>query len=238
MRMDQQIHEGINVLDRNGEKIGKCGETLGQFFNVDAGFLGTKEYYVPFDAITEIQENSIFLNVGKHDIDGLGWNKRPEERGYATGTATTGTTGRTGTTDTTGGATTTQSDSMRLREEQLQARREPVETGRVQVGKEVVHEQRSVDVPVSREEAVVERRPVDRRPADQPIGTNADRTIDVPVREEQVDVEKKPVVYEEVGVGKRATQSSQQVSDTVRREEPRIDKEGDIDVRHNEPGNR
>ena len=52
----------------------------------------------------------------------------------------------------------------------------------------------------------------------------------MPVREERVEVEKRPVVYEEVGLGKRATEETQQVSDTVRREELRMEKEGDIDV--------
>ena len=217
--MYEQVHEGMDVLDRNGEKIGKAGETLGQFFNVDAGFLGMKEYYVPFDAVTEVRDNAVYLNVDKGEIDGLGWDSRPEERQSAT------------TTTTTGGS---EADTMRLREEQLHASTTPVETGRVQVGKDVVEEQRSVDVPVTREEVVVERHPVDRRPADQPIDATQSETIEVPVREEQVDVEKRPVVYEEVGVGKRTTEETQQVSDTVRREELRMDREGDVDVRRTE----
>ena len=214
--MYEQVHEGMDVLDRNGEKIGKAGETLGQFFNVDAGFLGMKEYYVPFDAVTEVRDNAVYLNVDKGEIDGLGWDSRPEERQSATTT------------------TTSEADTMRLREEQLQTRTTPVETGRVQVGKDVVEEQRTVDVPVSREEVVVERHPVDRRPADRPIDATQSETIEVPVREEQVDVEKRPVVYEEVGVGKRTTQETQQVSDTVRREELRMDGDGDVDVRRTE----
>jgi uncharacterized protein (TIGR02271 family) len=226
--MHQQVHEGMDVLDRNGDKIGKAGETLGQYFNVDAGFLGTKEYYVPFNAITEVRENAIWLNCDKGDIDGMGWDERP------TDTEWTGETTEAGRTT---GATTTDSETLRLREEQLQARKTSVETGRVQLGKDVVEEQKTMDVPVSREEVFVERHPVDRRPADQPIGTGESQTIDVPVREEQLEVEKQPVVYEEVGVGKRATQESQTVSDTVRREELRMDKDGDIDVQH-EPGSR
>ena len=49
-----QVHEGMEVLDTDGQKIGMFGETLGDYFNVDAGFLGTNEYYVPFHAITNI----------------------------------------------------------------------------------------------------------------------------------------------------------------------------------------
>src|SRR5919202_5943871 len=122
-RYSDQIHEGMDVLDRAGEKIGKAGETLGQFFNVDAGFLGTKEYYVPFDAVTEVRDNAVYLNVDKRDVDRLGWDQRPDER-------------RSSTT-----ATTPEADTMRLREEQLQARSTPVATDRVQVGEEVAEEQ-------------------------------------------------------------------------------------------------
>jgi uncharacterized protein (TIGR02271 family) len=39
------------------------------------------------------------------------------------------------------------------------------------------------------------------------------------------------VVYEEVGVGKRQVTETQQVSDTVRREELRTDDTGDVEVR-------
>ena len=38
-----QVPEGMDVLDRDGDSIGKAGETLGNYFNVDAGSLGTKE---------------------------------------------------------------------------------------------------------------------------------------------------------------------------------------------------
>jgi uncharacterized protein (TIGR02271 family) len=226
MAMYQQVHEGMDVLDRNGDKIGKAGETLGQYFNVDAGFLGTKEYYVPFDAVTEVREDAVWLNCYKDDIDTMGWDQRPDE-------TTTEWSGREGAAKT----TTAEGETLHLREEQLQARKTAVETGRVQLGKEVVEEEKTMEVPVTREEVFVERHPVDRRPADQPIGTSESQTIEVPVREERLEVEKQPVVYEEVGVGKRAAQETQTVSDTVRREELRVDREGDIDIQR-EPGSR
>ncbi len=119
--------------------------------------------------------------------------------------------------------------TVQLREEELEARKESVEAGRVQIGKEVVEEQKTLNVPVTREEVTVERRAVSRQPSDTPIG-EGDETIRVPVREEQVSVEKRPVVTEEISVGKQAVQETQQVSGTVRREEARIESEGDVDV--------
>jgi uncharacterized protein (TIGR02271 family) len=120
--------------------------------------------------------------------------------------------------------------TLKLREEELAARKTSVETGRVRLGKEIVEEERTVDVPVTREEVYVERHPVERRPSDQPIGETETETIRVPVREEHVEVEKQPVVYEEVGVGKRVTQDTEHVSGTVRREELRVDKDGDVEL--------
>ncbi len=86
----------------------------------------------------------------------------------------------------------------------------------------MVSEQRTVEVPVTREEVYVERHAVDRRPAERPISDQGE-TIEVPVTEEEVTVEKRPVVYEEVEVGKRTTQETESVDDTVRREELRVD---------------
>jgi uncharacterized protein (TIGR02271 family) len=119
--------------------------------------------------------------------------------------------------------------TVQLREEELHARTQPVESGQVRVGKDVVEEQQTLDVPVTHEEVTIERRPVDRRAADAAIGANDD-TISVPVRAEQVSVEKRAVVTEEINVGKRHVQDTQQVSGTVRREEARIEQDGDVDV--------
>jgi uncharacterized protein (TIGR02271 family) len=128
-------------------------------------------------------------------------------------------------------APTHDQDTMQLRQEELVADKERVETGRVEIGKNVVEEKRTLEVPVTREEVTIERTPVDRRPADQSIDDNrGNRTISVPVHEEQVDVEKRAVVYEEVGVGKREVQDTERVSDTVRREEARIERQGDVRV--------
>jgi hypothetical protein len=46
------IREGMDVLDRDGHKIGTAGERFADCFNVDAGFLGLKEYYIPFEAVS------------------------------------------------------------------------------------------------------------------------------------------------------------------------------------------
>jgi uncharacterized protein (TIGR02271 family) len=124
---------------------------------------------------------------------------------------------------------TDETHRLQLREEQLRAQKQRVQTGEVRLGKEVVTEEKTINVPTTREEVYIERRPGSGQPADEPIREG--ETIEVPVSEERVTVEKQPVVREEVGLGKRQVQEEKQVTDTVRREEARLEREGDIKVR-------
>ncbi|MFL5592796.1 MAG: YsnF/AvaK domain-containing protein [Ktedonobacteraceae bacterium] len=156
---------------------------------------------------------------------GYDFNSRAAQTtGYAQ-TAGTAATSSTGVQET----ETEGEQGLKLREEQLRAQKQPVETGEARLRKDVVTEEKSIDVPVTREEVYVERRPGSGQPADQPIGEEGE-TYRVPVREEQVTVEKQPYVREEVAMGKRPIQETKQVSDTVRREEAHVEREGDIDI--------
>lgn len=134
------------------------------------------------------------------------------------------------TTDRSTGVGVADAQTMELREEELRVHTEPVETGQVSLRTEIVSEQRTLEVPVRREEVYVERRAVDRQPADRPIEADMDQVIDVPVREERVELSKRPVVYEEVDVAKRQVTRTEHVSETVGREEARILRERDVDM--------
>jgi uncharacterized protein (TIGR02271 family) len=124
--------------------------------------------------------------------------------------------------------TTEEEQRMKLREEELRVRKQPVETGEVRLHKDVVTEQKSMDVPVMHEEVYIERRPGSGQPSDQPIGQ--EETYRIPIYEEQVTVEKQPVEREEVSFGKRPVQETQRVTETTQREEPRIEHAGDVDI--------
>lgn len=118
--------------------------------------------------------------------------------------------------------------TLKLREEELRVSKQPIETGEVRIHKEVVTEQKTVDVPVSHEEVYIEHRAASGEISDTPIGEG--ETYRIPVREEQIKVEKQPVEREEVVFGKQTVQESKRVSDTVQREEARIEREGKADI--------
>jgi len=112
--------------------------------------------------------------------------------------------------------------TLQLREERLRPKKE-VEQSDVEVRKEVVTETETVEVPVEREEVVIERRPVGNLEAH---GNIEPEEIRIPVKEEKVRVEKDTVVNEEVTVGKRKVQEKKKVSAPVRKERLKVDGKG------------
>jgi uncharacterized protein (TIGR02271 family) len=123
-----------------------------------------------------------------------------------------------------------------LREEALTSHTQPVEVGAVYIRKEVITEEKTITVTVQREEVIIERRPLSTSgtppgdPGGRLIELAAGETIRIPLREEQVVIEKQPVVTRELIVGKHTVQEIKHFSDTVRREVPHIEGEGNVVV--------
>lgn len=176
---------------------------------------------------------SILRNSGGYDYDQQSTGMTEATNSQATQTATTGAA-QTYTQDATSTASTMQDEfyqprTLKLRSEQLNINKQRVQEGEVRLHKDVVEEQKTVNVPVTHEEVYVERRPVSDATTDNtPIGT--DETIRVPVSEEQVNVNKNTVVTGEVAVGKRTVQETQQVSDTVKHEQLQAEQRGNAPI--------
>lgn len=126
-------------------------------------------------------------------------------------------------------ATERDSTHMELREERLTPQKETTRAGEVNVRKEVVTERQTIEVPVEREEVVIERHPTAAHRASGVIGETEE--IRIPVKEEHATVQKETVSMGEVDVKKRTVRSVERVEDTVKKERLRVDKEGSPNVR-------
>ena len=127
--------------------------------------------------------------------------------------------------------TDTDTDSIQLKGEELDIDKHDVTTGKVDVHKKVVNEKKTVEVPVKREEIVIERKPGDGAAATTGVNdTQEDDTITIPIKEEQIDVKKRPVVREEVDIRKQEHEDMKQVSENVSHEELDVDTSGDADA--------
>ncbi|MDG0791428.1 YsnF/AvaK domain-containing protein [Cohnella ginsengisoli] len=118
-----------------------------------------------------------------------------------------------------------EADTLRLHEERLNVDKERVRTGEVSVHKDVIEERQTIEVPVQREEVVIERHAVQGETTDG-AAIGKDETIRIPVSEERVEVTKRPVATEEISIGKRVVQDTEHVSETVRKERAELDRSG------------
>jgi uncharacterized protein (TIGR02271 family) len=139
----------------------------------------------------------------------------------------------------------TEEGTLQLRKEELDINKNKVQTGEVILSKEIVEEQQTVNVPVTHEEVVIERRTLNNQPTDSQISSsssspgqdfeNSNReTIRIPVTEEKVEIGKHTVVTEEISAHKRNVEETQKVDETLRREEVHVDKNGDPIITNND----
>jgi uncharacterized protein (TIGR02271 family) len=108
-------------------------------------------------------------------------------------------------------------NNIQLLGEVLRVHKDRVSRGEVRIRKEVITETQTVQVPVTREELVIERRPVDQ--ASPATGSIGESEIRIPLSEERASVDTSTVVREEVAIGKKPVQDVRDLTGEVRREE-------------------
>lgn len=118
---------------------------------------------------------------------------------------------------------------LRLRKEELDVSKNRVDIGKVEFGKEIIEEQQTLNIPVIREEVVIERKSINE-PSDKPIGEDEDEHFSLSVSEEKVEVGKHTVVTGEITAHKREIEENREIKETIRREEACINKDGDANI--------
>jgi uncharacterized protein (TIGR02271 family) len=229
------IAEGTNVYGSDGDKVGSVVSVQPSYIVVEKGIFFPTDYYIPVGAIASAGDDGIYLNVTKDAALNQGWDTEPVADYAATteytrgdaidDTAVGAVIGATGVGAVSGttGALDEETIRVPIYEEELTATTRERELGQVRVTKDVVAEERTLEVPVTEERVRVTRRTVDR-PATA-ADTFQEGVIEVPIRGQEVDVQKQVRVAEEVEIAKEQVQRTERVSDRVRREEVRIDDE-------------
>jgi uncharacterized protein (TIGR02271 family) len=228
------IRLGWKIVGADGEDLGTVASIEEDYFVVSEGFFFPSERYIPATAVRAVEEGTVHLAVSKDEIDARGWDSpeaiwvqqgapraqqappAPEARDVAN------------------------EAHLELREEELHVDRRTVRSGEVDVSKDVVTEHEEIDVPRRHEEVEIDYRPSStHRPAEGRIGE--DEEIHVPLYEEEVNVTKETVVTGEVDITKREVEETEHVSEDLRKERLRVEREGDVDIKaanHEEHRNR
>lgn len=161
----------------------------------------------------------------------------------ATGLTDTGTTGLAGTTGTAGthdefyghhayddnrfyGREGTE-QRLTLSEEELAVGKRQVQAGEVDIEKRVETHHHRESVPVTHEEAIVERRPITDPLAARGATIGQEETLRVPLTEEEVVAEKRAVAKEELVVRKQQVTENEVVEADLRRERAEVHREGE-----------
>lgn len=115
-------------------------------------------------------------------------------------------------------------EKLYLRQEELDIAKDRILVGDVELSKEIIEEQKIVDVPVTQEEVVIQRKTIDNEPSDLPVGHM--ESIHIPVNEERVEVGKHTVITGEVSAVKREIEETRHVEETLKKEEARVHEDG------------
>lgn len=234
---------GRTMCDSDGEKIGTIDEIYldaetgrPEWALTSTGLLGTKSKFVPLtgaspageevrvqygkdqvnDApgvdpdgeLSQEEEGSLYRHYGLEYSESRSGSGLPEEGGggrFARG----------------------EDDAMTRSEEELRVGTAEQERGRARLRKWVETEQVDETVPVRRETAKVERRPITEENVDAAMGGPeiSESEHEVTLHEEEPVVEKRTVPKERVRLEKDTETDEEHVSETVRKE--RIESEGD-----------
>jgi uncharacterized protein (TIGR02271 family) len=224
-QVTEYMDEEYRLKDRDGDEIGKIVEINDEFVVVErgGGFLGMGEkehYFVPRSEITREEDTDWYVGMTGDEVENRGWTERPQGHDREQNFDAHGENGNLGRRESQGGT------RMVRYEEDLEADKVQRQTGEAHIGKHVVEDTRTIEVPVRREELHVERHPVT---ADAATGVGSeeafrsDEGITVPLMEEDVEVRKVARPVEEVEITKSTREETRQVDDTVRREEFDID---------------
>jgi uncharacterized protein (TIGR02271 family) len=230
------IATGAEVFGADGDKVGTVAAVYPGYIVVEKGFFFPTDYYIPVNAIASYDADRVYLSVSKDAALGRGWDTRPVDLETATIGTTAANTDTVIDTDRIAAARVESDEEIHIpvMEEELTATVRGQEAGAVRIEKDVVTEQRTLDVPVTEERVRVERRVVDRPVTAADANAFEETVIEVPVRSETVDVQKQARVAEEVVVSKDAVQRTERVTDTVRKEEVFVDEDAIIDTSRTE----
>lgn len=240
---------GNTAYGVGGEKIGTVRDALVdsstgriRYLIVDVGgWFSSKEVMVPVGEARFADDGVYFDNLTKDQVRDLGEYRYDQTYSYDQSSTDQSFTNASMASDerVLRGASTDATayrerafrtpDRLQLLEERLMVNKERFQAGAVEIGKHVVTHQETVNVPLQREEVVIERHAVtDARPVEGAVLGAASETVRVDLEAERANVQKQAYVTEEVEIGKRTVTETQQVTETIGREVLDVNKTGDV----------
>ena len=217
---DRIIHKNVRTLDNQG-----MGKVIAVPNDEDSIIIssqsGTEQYKIPRSSVSGFNGAEVLLNETAYKI--MSSSYRVDNAGvYEAKPSNIITEGHQ--------QQEKEESTVPVIEERLNVSKK-TSTIQYTITKEPVTEKKTLEVPVTHEELIVEKRPPKDSTSSSAQGPVKSKTeIKVPLNREEVEVTKEPFVKEEVVVKKKPVTETRTVSDTVRKE--RIKMSGSAIRRH------
>jgi len=198
----------------NDEDFGEVQDIEGNYVLVQKGLINKEKFYIPKDQAESYDGDVLRFRISEEELSQF--QHEPPSIWDSNNSQETTTFER----------NTNEEEHIPLTEERLDVSKESQED-QATVTKKPVTESKTVEVPLTREEVSIERRPATgQTEAQSPIQSEQD--IKIPLKREEAKVSKKPYVKEEAVIKKKGVTNKKKISEDVTSEEldtSKIDKE-------------
>jgi uncharacterized protein (TIGR02271 family) len=202
---------------KNDEDLGEVQEVGDTYVVVQKGLINKEKFYIPQDKVESYDGTVLRFKISEEDarseylgdlspplstsIDNDNINNNTEEAEQK--------------------EFESESTRVPLIEEKLNVSKREVTYKEASLIKEPVTETKTVEVPLTYEELIIERRPpteatTSQRELKPPVSTREE--IKIPLKREEVEVKKEPYVKEEVVVKKRRTEERKTITEEIKSE--------------------
>src|SRR5215216_8062387 len=188
----------------NDEDLGEVQEVGDTYVLVQKGLINKEKYYIPQNEVESYDGNILRFKLSEEEIKGKYLGDSPP------------LTRNTGKDD-----QEEESESVPLVEERLNISKRDVTYKEATLIKEPVTETKTVEVPITHEELIVERRPASESTtsiSDLKPPVISKEEIKIPLKKEEVEVKKEPYVKEEVVLKKRRVTETKTITEEVKSE--------------------
>ena len=197
----------------NDEDFGEVQDIQGNYVLVQKGIIDKEKFYIPKDQAESYDGDVLRFRISQEDLNQF--QHEPPSIWDSDSTQDTTTYER-----------DTNEERIPLSEERLDVSKESQED-QATITKKPVTETKTVEVPLTREEVSIERRPASgQTEAQSPI--QSEEEITIPLKREEAQVSKKPYVKEEAVIKKKAFRDTKEITEDVTSEEldtSNVDKE-------------
>ena len=186
------------------EDLGEVQEVQGKYVLVQKGLINKEKFYIPKDQAESYDGDVLRFRISQEDLNQ--YQHEPPSIWDSDNTQETTTDER-----------DTGEERIPLTEERLEVSKRNQEN-QATITKKPITETKRVEVPLTREEISVERRPPSgQTEAQSPIQSEKD--IKIPLKREKAKVSKKPYVKEEAVIKKKAFTDTKEITEDVTSEE-------------------